>query len=366
MVFEVVERSDPQSAVGGQPLVNLGEWFETQPVHASLGVGPDLDESGVAKDAQVLGDRRLAQAEPVDELADGPLAGAQKVEDVPASGLGQNREAHPRSMPDQLYAGQDIYLRCERLRPRASKRGPRSSFLRVLSAGRGREVAPEAEGRAVEPADREWLKQRALNVVGHELRTPASTIRGLAEVLVAEDDPGKRAELMTALLRNARRLEVLLDDLLAAAGVTTALPVGPPEAIDLPEAIRDTRGGADPGIEISGTGVVRARRTSVSRIVGAILDNARAYGEPPLRITVRSGTDRTIAVLDSPGPQLPSEDVRYALEPFWRGERAVTRRPGLGVGLSVAATLATHEGGRLWVEGRDQGGLVTFLELPAA
>jgi hypothetical protein len=67
----------------------------------------------------------------------------------------------------------------------------------------------------VEPADREWSKQRPLNVVGHELRTRASTIRGLA-----------------------------------AAGVTTALPVGPLEAIDLPEAIRDTWGGADAGIEI--------------------------------------------------------------------------------------------------------------------
>ena len=227
-------------------------------------------------------------------------------------------------------------------------------------------MAPEAEGRVVEPADREWLKQRALNVVGHELRTPASTIRGLAEVLAAEDDPGERAELTSALLRNARRLEALLDDLLAAAGVTTSLLVGPLEAIDLPEAIRDTWEGADAGIEISGIGVVRARRASVGRIVAAILDNARAYGETPLKITVRPETDRTIAVLDSPGPELPSEDLRYALEPFWRGERAVTTRPGLGVGLSVAATLAAHEGGRLWVEGRDQGGLVTFLELPAA
>jgi len=226
-------------------------------------------------------------------------------------------------------------------------------------------VTPEAEGRAVEPADREWLEQRALNVIGHELRTPASTIRGLSELLAAEDDREDRADLITALLRNARRLEALLDDLLAAAAVTTSFPAGPLETIDLLEAIREAWDGADAGIEISGTGVVRARPSSVGRIVAAVLDNARAYGEPPLKITLQPDTDRVTAVLDSPGPRLPSEDVRYALEPFWRGERAVTTRPGLGVGLSVAATLAEHEGGRLWVEARDRGGLVTFLELPA-
>ncbi len=65
-------------------------------------------------------------------------------------------------------------------------------------------------------ADREWLERRALNVIGHELRTPASTVRGLAEVLAAGVDPEERPELLGALVRNARRLEALVDDLLTA------------------------------------------------------------------------------------------------------------------------------------------------------
>jgi two-component system phosphate regulon sensor histidine kinase PhoR len=217
-----------------------------------------------------------------------------------------------------------------------------------------------------EPSDLEWLKERALNVIGHELRTPTSTVRGLAEVLIANDDRDDRDELLAALVRNARRLELLLDDLLAAAGVTTALPVGPAEPVDLPEAIRGALNGTGPAVDISGAGVVFARPRSVGRIVSAVLDNARAYGDAPVTVAVRHDEDRVRAVVDSPGPELSPEDIRYALEPFWRGERAVTTRPGLGLGLAVASRLAAHEGGRLWVEGRSGGGLLTTLELPPA
>jgi signal transduction histidine kinase len=77
--------------------------------------------------------------------------------------------------------------------------------------------------------------------------------------------------------------------------------------------------------------------------------------------------DGMIAVgVDSPGPPLPDEDIRFAVEPFWRGERAVTSTPGLGLGLAVARALAEHEGGTLTVEALAGGGLRTTIGLPAA
>ena len=58
----------------------------------------------------------------------------------------------------------------------------------------------------MDTADQEWLERRALNVIGHELRTPASTVRGLAEVFAAGVDPEERPELVEALVRNPHRL----------------------------------------------------------------------------------------------------------------------------------------------------------------
>ncbi|HZQ85222.1 MAG TPA: HAMP domain-containing sensor histidine kinase [Acidimicrobiales bacterium] len=213
--------------------------------------------------------------------------------------------------------------------------------------------------------DREWLEQRALNVIGHELRTPASTVRGLSEVFAAGVDPTERPDLADALVRNARRLEGLVDDLLTATAVWPALPVGDASRVDIVNQVV-LLWPDDDGLAIDGAGSARARPTSLARIVGAVLDNARTYGKRPVTVSVAARGGRVLTSFDSPGPVLPAEDVRLALEPFWRGERAVTSSPGLGLGLTVARVLADHEGGRLWVEGRRGGGMLTHLELPAA
>ncbi|MEQ1787639.1 MAG: histidine kinase dimerization/phospho-acceptor domain-containing protein, partial [Acidimicrobiales bacterium] len=94
----------------------------------------------------------------------------------------------------------------------------------------GESDAPEDVAAALEALD--LARRRFVNVVGHELRTPVTTLRGLCEELDRASDAELR-ELAPAVLRNARRVESLLDDLLLATDITTALPVGDPEPIDL-------------------------------------------------------------------------------------------------------------------------------------
>src|SRR4051812_40286368 len=126
----------------------------------------------------------------------------------------------------------------------------------------------------MDSADQEWLERRALNVIGHELRTPATTVRGLAELFAAGVLPEERPDLVEALVRNARRLESLVADLLAATSGPTALPAGPPEPVKLNDQV-EASWTEDNGLELAGAGVALARAASVARIVGAVLDNAR-------------------------------------------------------------------------------------------
>ncbi len=68
-------------------------------------------------------------------------------------------------------------------------------------------------------------RRRFVAVVGHELRTPVTTLRGFAEELAAAESDAAQ-DLVPAIVRNARRVEQLLDDLLLATEIITALPVG--------------------------------------------------------------------------------------------------------------------------------------------
>src|SRR5436190_16625171 len=86
------------------------------------------------------------------------------------------------------------------------------------------DVQGEGDTAARELAELEAIRRRVVNVVGHALRTPVTTIAGMASALATTTDAETRSALVEGLVRNARRVEGLLDDLLIASGVTTALP----------------------------------------------------------------------------------------------------------------------------------------------
>ena len=92
MAFEGVEPTAPRGAVGRQPLVDFPQRLGPQPVHAALGVDPDVDEPRVPEHPQVLGDRGLADVQRRHELTDWSLVLPEEIEDAAAVGLGQDLE----------------------------------------------------------------------------------------------------------------------------------------------------------------------------------------------------------------------------------------------------------------------------------
>lgn len=203
--------------------------------------------------------------------------------------------------------------------------------------------------------DIDLLRRRVINVVGHELRTPVTTVRGLAESLAAAQDETERRVLTEALVRSATRLEGLVDDLLLASGVTTVVPVGPAVEVDLADALR--RAGWTGPIE--GEATATARPESVVKILLPIVDNAKRHGEQTCARLRDAGLE-----IESAGPVLPEGDVALACEPFYRGEAAVMTAPGLGLGLAIAATITRAEGGTIETSAREGGGLIVRVELP--
>jgi signal transduction histidine kinase len=213
-------------------------------------------------------------------------------------------------------------------------------------------VSPHATAEQID-----LLRRRVLNVVGHELRTPVTTLAGLA-VQLARAPEDERDELTEALVRSAQRVDQLVHDLLLAAEVTTLVPVGEAETVDLAALVGDLWPGSG---DIRGAGRAIVRRASARGALRALLDNAALHGQPPVTITVSDGT----VEIASGGPELAPDDVALACEAFYRGERGVTTAAGLGLGLALARTLARAEGGDVNVRGGPGGGMLARLELPA-
>jgi signal transduction histidine kinase len=211
-------------------------------------------------------------------------------------------------------------------------------------------------------------RRRFVNVVGHELRTPVTTLRGLTEELEAATDEERR-ELAPAIVRSARRVEKLLDDLLLAADITTALPVGEPEPVDLVACAQATWDalGLDAELIISGDreATVAMRPRAADTMLERVLDNAQRYGSAPFELHTDASGDVVRITVSSGGPELAADEVHLAFELFYRGEVAVTSAPGFGLGLPVARALARQHDGDLHIQPRPGGGLEVTIDLPA-
>lgn len=228
-------------------------------------------------------------------------------------------------------------------------------------------------------AEVEALRRRVLNVIPHALRTPITTFRGLAEALTSASDQQIREEIGPALRRLAAQAEHLLDDMLIAAGYTTTLPTAASEPTPLEATARAVwrdLGGPDDDlvVESSGTHDVLVPRGSLFKLLVHLLDNARKYAEPPVRLVVEGGredaADPAVVRFEVVTAGAAPPDLDMFLEPFYRGESAVLRSSGLGVGLTVARALVEQAGGSLVVApGGAQdapSGMVCRIVLPAA
>lgn len=208
------------------------------------------------------------------------------------------------------------------------------------------------------------VRRRVINVVGHELRTPLTTIRGLAELLPGASDSELHETLIPALVRNARRAERLLDDLLIAGEIATATPTVPAERVDLAPLVDAVA--AEAGITVDGTPAapVLAHREQVAHALSRLVENAARYSEDQPSITYDADGDHVTVVVRSPvTSEIP--DLELSFELFFRGETAVTRAAGLGVGLPVARALARLDQGDVTIDQSD-GVVETRLSLPRA
>jgi signal transduction histidine kinase len=222
------------------------------------------------------------------------------------------------------------------------------------------------------------LKDELYNVVSHELRTPLTGILGFGELLLTRDDrltPAQRKEHLGRILREARRLQRVVDNLVysskviqqdgsAAADFRGVLGAVIEDLDDVPER---ERLGLEVDLQTSAREVVMPAE-ALRLVMVNLLGNALKYATPltTVRVAARqAGPDLLAVSVTNTGPPITPADRKRMFEPFVQLDSSLTRSAsGVGLGLHIVRRLVESYGGSVAVDSGD--GLVTFtVTVPA-
>ena len=215
------------------------------------------------------------------------------------------------------------------------------------------------------------LKDELYNVVSHELRTPLTGILGFGELLLTRDDritPDQRKEHLGRILREARRLQRVVDNLVysskviqqdgsAAADLRGVVGAVIEDLDDVPGRER-----LDLQVDLAAAREVAMPAEALRLVMVNLLGNALKYATPltTVRVAARAAGPSLLAVsVSNAGPTITPADRERMFEPFVQLDSSLTRSAsGVGLGLHIVRRLVESYGGTAEVDSVD--GLITF------
>jgi two-component system, OmpR family, sensor histidine kinase VicK len=230
----------------------------------------------------------------------------------------------------------------------------------------------------LEQADR--IKSEFINVAAHELRTPIMPIIGYAEMLEEEIEDDKKREGVTAILRNAKRLQRLAEAILDVTRIESNTFNIDKERLDLNDLIlnalddivintkeEELQGGYNNRRKILYKStveeiIIEGDRTRLTQVISNILSNALKFtkkGEgESIIVTAEKNKDNNkeviVSVKDS-GSGIDPEILPRLFSKF-----ASKSSKGTGLGLYISKSVIEDHGGKIWAENNADGKGATF------
>ncbi len=222
----------------------------------------------------------------------------------------------------------------------------------------------------------EKLRKNMVADIAHELRTPLTTLRGDFEAVkdgLLEPD----SAVLDNLLGDIQVLTRLVEDLqqlsLAEAG-QLKLELTRLEAKTVVDDVTSRFENEIAGKQISlnietepGLMPIRADRLRISQVLGNLIKNSLLHTPEGGSITVsavQSGREVIFSVADT-GPGIAPDELPHIFERFYRADKSRVRTSGgSGLGLTIARTLVTAHGGRIWAESEVGKGTKMSFSVP--
>ena len=212
----------------------------------------------------------------------------------------------------------------------------------------------------------------------HELRTPLASIIGYVETLTDEEeavDPETAKKFLETVLREARRLQTLVSDLMSLSRIEAEKHDFPSARVDLvklvPKAAREAGTPKDkarikvraPNAEI----FVRGDAQQLEQLVRNLVDNSLKYASQtdPVDVELKLDEDRAVVTVTDHGEGIDPEHIPHLTRRFYRTDPGRSRAAGgTGLGLAIVKHVVERHRGRLDVESRRGQGTSVTVRIP--
>lgn len=221
----------------------------------------------------------------------------------------------------------------------------------------------------------ERLRNSLLSAVSHDLRTPLTAIRGLAETLEGGTDlsADERTDVARAIRQQAQGLHRVVTNLLDLARMQSAGVRLNREWHSLSEIVGSALSRLGPALS---TRVVRTDFPShlpllevdaslIERVMVNLLDNALKYtpADTEILIAAKAVGNAMYCFVEDDGPGLPTGDPEQFFNSFVRGQRE-SPISGVGLGLALCRNIVTAHGGTIRAEAIKPAGTRFEISIP--
>lgn len=198
--------------------------------------------------------------------------------------------------------------------------------------------------------------------IAHDLRSPLTCIRGIAETtLMGDSDLEDFQDMTTSIIEESDRLIEMINSMLEITKVKAGVAEIKMEQVDLNEIVRDAVDLFQPLAEDKRIKIelnippqpvfIRGDKTKLQRAIANLLDNAIKYTPSAGNVSLslyKEGKNLKLEIADT-GIGIPPDKLERIFDRFYRGNGSRSA-PGSGLGLSLALALIKAHDGKITVE----------------